>query len=360
MKAISLLLAGLVPWVHTVAQAQSAPRTDFELSWTAPSSCPDKAIVRAQVAELAPSPASRDRPLRVEGSVRSGADGFELDLVLRDGRFEGHRRFESESCTEVVGAAAVTIALLLSSGTTGVGPGATGDRRGGAGPPDTDVGSQAGGDPPPKPSEVDATRAGESGAPGARPAPGPGTAQAPARARDADTNRRYRLVLAAPTLSFGVGLLPDASIGLGGGAGIEFDSWRVLVSGAWDLDSSVRLASAATQGADISRGVLRLAACHWFGSSRWQLAPCTTLGLTYLVAHGVGAGVAEEKADAAWLAVGPGVVAGLRLTDWLRLAASAALELQTSRPVLVIEGLGEVEQIGALELATRVGAEWIF
>lgn len=359
MKSVPLLLAGLVLLVDGAAHAQTEVRPDFELKWIAPASCPDKASLRAQVAKLAPSPAARERPLRIDGVVRSGANGFELDLVLRDGEFEGRRRFESESCAELVGAAAVTIALLMSSGSADptaeatVDPGAAGT----AGAPRAEESFQPRGDPP---RDVDAARARSPGAPAARQEPTSGAASAPADTRDLDADRRWRLVLAAPSLSIGFALLPDANIGLGGGAGVEFESWRVLMNGAWHFDSSVRLAGASDQGADLSRGVLRLATCHWFGWGRWQLAPCATLALTYLVAHGVGAGVAAEEADAAWLGAGPGLVAGLGLTQWVRLAASAGLELQTSRPVLVIEGLGEVEQIGALELFTLVGAEWIF
>ena len=53
--------------------------------------------------------------------------------------------------------------------------------------------------------------------------------------------------------------------------------------------------------------------------------------------------------------------ADLELTiDWVRMTASAGLEFQTARPLLVIEGLGEVERLGALELSALLGAEWIF
>lgn len=41
-------------------------------------------------------------------------------------------------------------------------------------------------------------------------------------------------------------------------------------------------------------------------------------------------------------------------------AASVGLEFQTARPKLVLKGLGEIEQIGTLELTSLLGAEWIF
>ena len=168
------------------------------------------------------------------------------------------------------------------------------------------------------------------------------------------------MLLAAPSLSVGFGVLPEASLGLGGGVGIETDRWRLLLSGVWYFDVRVHLADASDQGAQVGRRVARLGSCHWFGSGAFRFGPCATVALAYLVTRGVGSGVAAEEADAAWLAVGPGMIAGFGLAEWLRLTAITGLEFQTSRPVMVIEGLGEVEQIGALELYALLGAEWIF
>lgn len=353
----ALVLALTRPSAEGAAHAQTAVPPGFELNWSAPSGCPDKASLRAQVAKLAPNPAPRGRPLRVEGAVRAGPDGFELVLVLRDGEFEGRRRFESGACAEVVGAAAVTIALLLSSGSAEATAEPAGDRRdaGGTDAAGTEQSDAPGRDNAPRAGDGDRQRAHET------PRQDSATAaleRAGPRGRPAD--RRWRLLLAAPTVSAGFGLLPDPSFGLGAGVGVEFDGWRLLTSGVWNFDSSVRLASASDQGADVSRVSVRLAACRWFGAARWQIAPCATFALTYLVAHGVGSGVAAQEADSAWLALGPGLLGGFWVTEWMRLAASAGFEVQTARPVLVIDGLGKVEQIETLELVSQVGAEWIF
>lgn len=360
MKFVSLLFTGCVLSLGAVVHAQA--RTDFDLNWTVPSSCPGEASLRAEVAKLAPRATVRDRRLRIDGTVRSSARGFELDLVLRDGEFAGRRRFASESCAEVVGAAAVTIALLLSSGSVDASAGASeGSQVSGA----EDAGAAGDGSrSQPAPSTVVVPASTEAAA---EPRPPAATPERDARADgtsgaalEAAVDRRWRLVLAAPSFGFGFGLLPDASVGLGGGLGVEFEGWRLLVSAFRDFDSSVHRANGSNQGADLARGALRLSACRWFGSDRWRIAPCATCALTRLVAHGVGAGVDAERADATWVALGPGWVGAVGLSDWLRLAASGGLELQAARPVLVIEGLGEIAQIGALELFAQVGAEWIF
>ena len=347
-----VLLLGLLA---SPAFGQAASPPEFELNWTAPQSCPDKAAVQAQVAKLAPGPAARDRPLRVVGVVRQGDSGFVLELSLREGELEGRRRFESDSCAEVVGAAAVTIALLLSSATTEA-------EELGQAPADTAGAGAAAGE------DATAEKAAASkAAPAASERPAtPGRGQEPASSRaqasgdSAESAHSWRLMLAAPTIRVGFGVLPDASVGLGAGFGVEVDDWRFLLSGVWNFDARVSLKGGSDYGADVGRRSARLSACYWFGSTRWQFAPCALLALEYLVAHGVGSGVATETADAFWLAGGPGVLGGVELTDWVRLTASAGLDFQTARPLLVIEGLGEVERLGALELSAALGAEWIF
>lgn len=341
-----VLLLGLLA---SPAFGQATPPPEFELSWTAPQSCPDKAAVQAQVAKLAPGSAARDRPLRVAGVVRQSESGFVLELSLRDGELEGRRRFESDSCAEVVGAAAVTIALLLSSATTDAQELAQ-DPAGASG-----AGAATGED------VAREKTAASKAAPAASERPvtlGRGRALAPSLAQG--TTRSWQLLLAAPAIRVGSGVLPDATVGLAAGFGVEVDAWRFLLSGVWNFEARVPLASGSDYGADVARRSARLSACYWFGSTSWRLAPCATLALEYLVAHGVGSGVATEQADALWLAGGPGVVGGLELADWVRLTASAGLDFQTARPVLVIEGLGEVERLGALELSAVLGAEWIF
>ena len=40
--------------------------------------------------------------------------------------------------------------------------------------------------------------------------------------------------------------------------------------------------------------------------------------------------------------------------------AAAAVRFETSRPALVVEGLGQIGQVGLVQRALRLGPEWIF
>lgn len=235
-----LLLASLAPAAH----AQSAPA--LELSWTAPTECPDQARVQAQISRLAPSPAPREQPLRVQGTVRREPRGFTLELLLRDGEFVGQRRFQSDSCTEVVGAAAVTIALLLSSGAEAAsGAGATS----GASATSSASGSAA------------VTRKATSEA-DAESTPLDPARRGEARASASEETGRWRVVLAAPSVSAGFGLLSQPSFGLGGAFALEDDDWRLFVGATWNFDVTVRQSNSTDQGAEVSRGTGRMGACR--------------------------------------------------------------------------------------------------
>jgi len=334
--AVSLLLSA-----DPASAEQDAP---FELNWSAPRSCPSAASIQAQISELAPTPRPRAARLSVEATVHEQVQGFVLDLVLRDGELVGRRRFEGDSCEEVAGAAAVTIALLLSSA-----DGESLDRAA--------SGGTAPGSAVDTPSRDAAERA---------PSVGAAQRQSPARDRAVpgsarrEAGRRWHWLISAPTLSAGVGMLSEASVGLGGGLGVEFGAWRFALSGTYGFDRELESAEVPDVAVEIGRWVARLEACRWLGHSRLQIAPCATLALQYLAARGGGSDVSSSDTAFTWAALGPRLTSRWRLTDPVALSAAAGLELQTARPSLVIDGLGEIERIGAVELVLQAGAEWIF
>jgi hypothetical protein len=172
--------------------------------------------------------------------------------------------------------------------------------------------------------------------------------------------RDWRFVLIAPSVGTGLRFLPQSSLALGGGLGLEMEPWRVLARASYHDEVDVLLAGSSGRGARVGRRTAHMAACRALGRGRIRLAPCLTLTLQHLVARGIGPDVASGKADHTWMAFGPSAAAQFRLSEHLGFGAGVGLEVQTARPVFVIEGLGEVEQVGALELTGLMGAEWIF
>lgn len=79
----------------------------------------------------------------------------------------------------------------------------------------------------------------------------------------------------------------------------------------------------------------------------------------HLTAQGFGQGVAPEVRRALWAAPSAGAVAQWHALKSLAFFAGATGYLELSRPRLVIEGLGEVSQLGPVAVRIMTGAEWI-
>jgi hypothetical protein len=84
------------------------------------------------------------------------------------------------------------------------------------------------------------------------------------------------------------------------------------------------------------------------------------VALDWITARGLGPEVSSRAGRAKVLVLGAGAAAHLHLFDWLAIVATATVGVQTSRPRLVIEGLGEVGRIGAVRASLGLGPELIF
>lgn len=346
-RAATLLL--LAFWTSPLrAQLESA----LELRWTAPVACSSEAEVRKRISALAPTPAPRAQPLRVEANVRAEPAGpFMLELEVRDGDLVGRRQFEGDSCKEVEGAAAVVIALLLNSPDADEGP-LTG--------PSDDANVDAdgiGGGPAAGTTSGAHSSPGTTGDDGERDA---ATRDDAAARDDVSVAGPLRAVLEVPSLRVGFGFLSRPSFGLSAGGGFEVDDWRVVLAGTWNLGTRVLRPGSSNIGADVGRQQFGVSLCRWLGQGRIQVAPCALLAVQRVTARGVGPQVTSAEATYAWSSFGPELLARLRLSERIGIRTGGSLEIQAAHPALVIEGVGEVEQIGSFEVSTIVGAEWIF
>ena len=70
---------------------------------------------------------------------------------------------------------------------------------------------------------------------------------------------------------------PDASYGMGLGAGARHDAWRFLISGTFWLSHDYQAGPFLGYGAHFSRVSGELSACHGFRFGSFELAPCVLL-----------------------------------------------------------------------------------
>jgi hypothetical protein len=378
---VSAAFSGLaVVAISSPARADSSPGpaapAGLQIDWVAPDACPNAAQFRRRILGLLPEDERRVVGLQVYGRAEKVGERYRLKLDIRDGELNAHREYEGRTCDEVVGAASIAVALLLQSGAEEPAqtPRAQGSaeakkepNRPGAGSSGSEAApaavegqpepwkerSPGVGNEPPALARGDASELPPGGTPLRERPVGGG-------ASDDPQVRRFRWVLAAPTGTAQVGLLPDAAFGVGAGLGVEVLDFRLLLRGSWFLSQKLVSSRYQGSGAEVWRGSVSLQGCRWFLRQWLSLAPCLELVGQHLVAQGAGVDVTSRTANATWLALGPDLQARLQLTAAWALAVDAGLYFQTSRPQIVILGQDQLAQIALLNLSGNIGVEWIF
>jgi hypothetical protein len=325
------LLAWLVP---RSALAQALP---LDLVWRAPPECPQRDAVVARARALLGSKALKTELVQAQGTIEKQGEGFELTLAIDEGGKGGERRVWARQCEELSGAAAIALVLLLTSDSARAGPGDTA-----AAPSAGDAGQgpqvAARPKPPPKPADenddsVDA----------------PATPHA----------RRWRLLAMAPQLVVGIGPLPKPSIGLGAGLGLQGRGWSIRLLGQW-FSSQAVAAPVQPYGADVKRVSARLWGCWDLQRAGWSFSPCVQSSLARLQATGYGPRLRPGTQSETVAAVGVGAVGRLQATDWLALTAAGGIQIELSRPIILLGSLGTVRQLAPLSAVVQLGPEWIF
>lgn len=350
--AALLALLSFISWTDRGATQTSR---GFDLSWNSTPNCPGRMEFLKRVDAMLPNDTHAARDLSVRVTVTDSMGKYQLRLALNDGEREEERSYEGGTCEEVTGAAAVAVALMMQP------PGLNTSGRAptqGAGPSkaSTDAGGQEGGV-----GRQGASAAGAS--PERRRVRTAGAVSSGSRSRVSLSGGHAQppvFVLALPAASATFLLFPQASWGLRAGIGAEYFRWRFVLYAAWH--PSVRVASDTfiDSAARVARVRAAFSGCRWWGSQRWEWAPCVGVSLQHLRVRGEGAQVLSRRATANWLAAGPGVAGRLHLTSMVALFAGIDVHLQTSRPRLSIEGQGLLQQVGLLDLTTQVAAEWFF
>jgi hypothetical protein len=333
--------------VCATARAQSSDLV--ELAWHAPSGCPDAQDVQARIRKLAGASQATDTPLRAEATITRIAGGrLHLKLVVRAADLVGERNIEGKSCEDLAGATAVNLVLLLHSAS----PLGAAELEQQAGP------TRAGQPAQSRPS----TEQQPNPPPGTVPASPPPTAApqaTPPTPQAEPSSGGWRGLLQLPLAALEFGPLPQPSVGVAVAGGIERERWRFLVeANAW-LPQTLPLADHAGSGAQVERVDAGVRACRAFPSGRFELAPCANVSVEHIWARGTGAHIAARTDQSTWVAVGAGAQGRLLLTGWFNLLAGVSAQFETSRPVIVIGGIGPVGQLGTVAVRIMLGCEWI-
>jgi hypothetical protein len=328
------LLAASLMLLPSTALAQSAP---VELTWDAPPGCSSEADVQARIRKLLGSARPVAGELRAAATVTRQDDGaWHLRLQVRAGQLVGERNIEGQTCENLAGVTAVSLALLLTS--------------------EEPLSAEALGG---KGSSSDSSSSPSDSTP-APPVPVPQKPEPAPDGNDPKPPRRVHAFLGVPVMSVGVGPVPGLSLGGGLAAGVGLDRWRwSLQAEAW-LPRSLQAAAAPSAYARLQRFDLRAWTCRASLSlGQVQILPCLTVSLQHVSARGEGANVTPRSASATWAGVGLGVQARYALAPKLALLLGAGAELELSRPQVFIENIGTIARLGPAAGTLSLGAEWI-
>jgi hypothetical protein len=167
-------------------------------------------------------------------------------------------------------------------------------------------------------------------------------------------------VLGLPVGSLGIGPLPGLSLGVFVAAGLELGRYRLVAEGGAWLRQALQSASEPDAGATVHRVEGALRGSRAFSLGPWEVAPSLRVAVQHLWARGTGVHVAAQTAKATWVAVGLGLQAGYRLTQWFRVFAGLDGHVQTARPRLSIDEVGKLYQLRRAAFTVTFGSAWIF
>jgi len=347
-----LCAAGLLSAGRAYAQS-AAP---IELKWNAIESCPKAETVIARVHKIAGSSRPTPNTLRAEATITQTSERrFSLQLEIRYGNLAAVRTIEGKSCKDLAGAAAVALALLLSSeeplnerdlaGTSTTTGASNGSNQTG----DNQTSTQTS---PAKPPPV--------------------TPPVPPDSPDADEGppRRWNLLLVAPLAALSAGPLPQLSRGLGVAAGFSYDRWRFLAEGkAWASQRETIGNLGDEYALELERYTIGARGCRAVLGARFELAPCLLASAHHLSVRGSGRNLVSGNDSTTWASVGIGAQARLLITPWLGLVAALDGELQLSRAEIGMTLPAQasptatpiaVRRLSPVAATLAIGSQWIF
>lgn len=357
---LTVVVVCLLLW-HARALAQDSD--PIELKWNAPDACPNSAWVLARLRQIAGKSGAKSVRLRIDGTVTEPSKGkFHLHLVIHAGDDVGVRNVDGTSCTDLAGATAVSLAILVSSDEPLSGLDLN--------DPSTSPTSSAADTPPGVARPVVTAPASTSPrAPTPASPPTPATNTQASSRPDSGGQRRRPFLLELPLASLNLGLLGQRSVGLGLGLGLALGRWQLLLEGTrWSSQRVTTVHLLDEYGATLNRLSGDARGCYPVWGSRVELATCAIVLLHHLSAHGSGPNIEAHTAGKTWVALGTGVQARFVVAPWLSLLARIDGELETVRPEVQLQGsanafgadsIGSLGKVSPAAFTITIGSQWI-
>ena len=308
-RLLSGVLFGGVVLCSASATAEQNRR--FDLTWAAPTGCPNPGEVAREIDELVAgsSLTPAKSMIDAQASVSSDQGGFALVLTLRDAEGSHQRRLEAPSCDELGHAAALIVALAIDPALL-------------ATHPDPSAGAL-------NTTQMQAAiTSSATSSPSSTAAPIAGSAQSQVPA----VSRPTPIALVTVPLLWrlglfefvGFGTLPGINLGAGMFGAIQTKSFRF--EGAVSALRAEAQASKPSAGATFALYRFAPKACWVVTEKQWAIGPC--VGAELGIIPGRGYGVDDRKeSNGRWFASTFGALFEARLTSSSLLGVTADAEV---------------------------------
>jgi hypothetical protein len=344
---LAAIAAGLLTATSGHAQADAAPTV--ELSYAAPSGCPEAARVEREILRLLAGSRAPD-VVRIEIVVVRSGPNFEAQLRLHE-PVTGERSISHSSCTSALRAAALIVAISID-------PDAMVREQTRSEPSALAEGSEVAEQAASEPSEQ------ERRAAPATPESSPSADTDPAESTWDDFDLPSSETTPTPSvwLMAGAlgerGLAPEIAMGPVLALGIQGKYWRLALRGAYLLPTEARAAQSSA-GARFSFAWVDLALCARMppqGGVQFSAGLCAFGRQAWAAAKGVGVDD-SITANAQLQQIGGGPHLAFRLYDGFGLEGAFDVEWALQRPRFVVENVDSVVyRPPALGGALRLGA----
>ncbi len=383
------LLGGGVLAVVTLAFSQNvrptSPAERVNLTWTAPSGCPTKEDVVAEVDRLLGASGARPaKPIQVSASVTKETTGaFRVRLATPAAGGPRTREVKGASCDAVANVTAVILALMVDpSAAIAVAPSAAPSPSATPAPPSDPTLST----PLPAPSPVPTISTSADGSSTATSVVSP-TAPPPfssyelpskppilassssSPAGPTPTGSARAVVQSPPPIAFGVsaaalldvGSLPGVAPGFEGAGALLFGAYRLELGVSAFPDQTATLSDLPSAGGRIGLVAGFARACRDIfpfiqKNQHFELSPCVAFELGRLHAKGFGV-ESPDEGEALWLAARVGASFVWRPQQRFALSVQAGAVFPFSRPSFTIEGAGAVFRSSTVAGRFSFGAE---
>jgi len=317
-----------------------------ELTWEAPENCPREAQVQQQLRALIGSNNETTSPLQAHGTIETIDRRYRLTLFIERRAAHGTRIIESEDCRSLGKAAAVVLGLLVQK-----------ERALGRELSESEISGHPQPEIPTTPPPV------KEAPPVAAPNPKP----LPPRTEPPHPGH---FLLRGPEASVNYMTLPKLGFGIGLGAGVKYNAWRVLVAGAfYELQNQSSVGFDRYQ-VEYRRRTLELLGCHGWRTGLFELAPCGLLAADAVFAHASGDNLKSQDQGAYWISIGGGISGYLHLQRHFALLISGFGRIATDRIRFLVgtspwlgPNQASTAQAHRVPLGTfdaSIAGEWIF